>query len=452
MGDLAFLAGQAPVVDVTRTVNASAFTAPMYEYGKQIEEQKKLKEEKRKMASSRMEKAINSMSSATNIDKVPAPYRNTVNQFLISQKNKYYEAAKLMSQSEVGSDNYIAAVEAMNNVNQSFSNLDNQLKVLASRKLEAINDFDKGLVSKGNNPDDVEWLSRMYTDGLPMSIGAGGSLYFEKNGVAISLEDAPEYFVKDSKAAKSIIDLNSRIYSAGIEDNPTTRQMVRMQVREIVESGGRETALSLAEDDNIYPGGLGIVDQDLLMNPSRAEELNNKVIDSYTDLILKSGIQGNYDRLRKQTAVTQARVAGRPAKQTAAGIKTSWSEQELNELNSSSVPGIAEVDAALKSGSDAFFRGMVHDGKEITSAKVENNVVTLTYMNNKQPISYSFSINNPEKMAAFVEQNFNRITGLNPSSREATAIKTTMRAWVKKKSRGSAGGYSITPTGLPIKK
>ena len=452
MGDLAFFTNQTPIGDATRTVNANAFTAPMYEYGRQIAEEKKLKEETRKVANSRMERAINSMSNATNIDKVPAPYRNTVNQFLVSQKNKYYEAAKLMAQSDAGSDNYIKSVESMNSVNQSFLNLDNQLKVLASRKLEAINDFDKRLVSKGNDPNDVEWLSRMYTDGLPMSIGVGGSLYFEKNGVAIGLEDAPDYFVKDSKAAKSIIDLNSRIYSAGIENNATTRQMVKMQVREIVESGGRETALSLAEDDNIYPGGLGIVDQDLLMNPSRSEELSNTVIESYTDLILKSGVQGNSDRLSKQTATSRARSSGGRAKQTAAGIKTSWSEQELNELNASNVPGISEIDSALRNNSEGFFRGMVYDGKEIVSSKVKDNVVTLTYMNNKQPITYSFSINNPEKMASFLEQNFSRITGLNSTSKEATAIKTTMRAWVKKKSRGSVGGYSISPMGLPIKK
>jgi hypothetical protein len=453
MGDLAFLAAQKPIGDPTRTVNASAFTEPMFTYGKQIEEQKKLKEEKRKNAGARMERAINSMTKASNIDKVPAPYKNSVNQFLMAQKNKYYDAAKLLSQSEVGSDNYITAVEQMNNINQSFTNLDKQLQLLSSRKLEAINDFDKGLVSKGNSPDDVDWLSKMYTDGLPMQIGEGGSLYFEKNGSYVPLDEAPDYFVKDSKAAKSIIDLNSRIYNAGIEDNATTRQMVRMNVREIVESGGRETALSLAEDDSIYPGGLGIVDEDLLRNPARSEELSNLVIDNYTDLIIKSGIQGNSDRLSKQTAVSAARSAGRPSSSAKQGssLKTSWSEEELNALNSKNVPGVREVVQAIESNADAFFKGMKYDGYDITSAKVANNVVTITYLRNKQPITYSFSVNNPEKIASFVDQNFSKILGLNPTSKEATQVKTTMRAWVKKKSRGAAGGYSISTNGLPIK-
>lgn len=81
-----------------------------------------------------MEHAINQLGSVNNIEKIPAVYQPNVNEFLMNGKNEYYNAAKIMSQSEVGSPQYVSAVETMNRVRNGFKNLDVQLQTLAQRK------------------------------------------------------------------------------------------------------------------------------------------------------------------------------------------------------------------------------------------------------------------------------------------------------------------------------
>ena len=72
----------------------------------------------------------------------------------------------------------------------------------------------------------------------------------------------------------------------------------------LIKSGGIETARSLAVDDFIMDGGLGIQDQDLLFNPERAEELQKTVVDSYMSMFDKVARDGYNKKLSKSKATT----------------------------------------------------------------------------------------------------------------------------------------------------
>lgn len=450
MGELNFMLGNT-MPDPTRTVDMTAFNKGLNDYAAQLAAQKAEEKKIREQARGRMERAINQLGSVENIEKIPSVYQPGVNKFLMQGKNDYYEAAKLLSQSEVGSDQYISAVETMNRVNQGFKNLDMQLKSLAQRKADAIKDFDGGLISNGNQAGDVEWLTHMYTDGLPMQISEGGQLYFQKGDAFVSMDDAPDYFLKDSKASKGIIDLNSKVYNSGIEDNEQTRNMVKMQVRQIVEQGGRETALSLATDDNIYPGGLGILDNSLLIDESRTSELSQLVVDKYTDMIMEAGKQGNSDRV-KRAAATRAPRSSRSGSSSSPSVPNYLDPEQLSSVSIESIAPLRSLKSTFDSN-PAALRGLVVDGKPITNVEVLQNGVEVQALvgsgSNASVVTKLLKWDEPQMIVNFIGENFAELTGMQRNTTQGRELMFYLNAWVYKKKFGNAKGYS--PTGnLPV--
>lgn len=68
-------------------------------------------------------------------------------------------------------------------------------------------------------------------------------------------------------------------------------KFVEMQLRNNMMQGGRETVLSLAVDDFIIPDGLGL-DDDLLFNEERHDELVDVVVDQYLNMLRQSANTG----------------------------------------------------------------------------------------------------------------------------------------------------------------
>lgn len=446
MGELNFML-KAQTPDPTRTANSQALTVGLNTFQAQYAAEQQAQKAARAQARGRMERAINKMETLEDVDKIPTAYRSQVNEFLINQKNRYYNAAQAVSQYEVGSPEYIAAIDQMNSVNSSFQNLNSQLVSFANAKKEAMRDFDAGLVSNGNMASDVDWLSRMYTDELPMAISGDGSVYFQRGDSFVSMNDAPSYFLRDSKAAKGIIDLNSRIYNHGAANNEQARQMVAMQVRQIVESGGRETALSLATDDHIYPGGLGIVDPDLLYNTDRTSELQEQVINSYTDMILNSGIQGDKDRIARTLSTRASRSSGGSSSGGGSRYQVAnISETDLEAMTPASVPPLERVQAAINAPDPApFFEGLKWNGHEIEAAVKlpSSSTVRLGYSIDGTLQSVDIPLTDINKQVTFIRDNFTDIVGFSRTTSEGRYINHLLSAMLHKANNGSAGGYRV---------
>jgi hypothetical protein len=452
MADLDFILGSTRP-DPTRTVDMSSFNKGLGDYEKQLQAEKQQEKQVRDQARGRMERAINQMQSVNNIEKVPPVYRGQLNEFLMAQKNKYYDATKMMAQAEPGSEQYIQAVEIMNSVNQSFRSLDNDLTTLASRKVDAIKDFDAGLVSNGTPVDDVNWLTHLYTDGIPMQISETGRLNFQRGDGYVSLDDAPDYFNRDSGSAKSIIDLNAKIYQNGIQNNPQAEQMVRMQVRQIVEQGGRETALSLAADDNIYPGGLGILDKDLLNNPSRTSELTQMVVDSYTKMIMESGIQGDKDRIKKSMSTRSPRSGGSSGGGATGNTKApnSLTQEQLAKLSVEDIGVLNNTLKAIEADNPGKFEGLKYGGKTIkAAARTKNGGMAIEWEVDGKPYNYVLSMEEPAKLVQFIKENFTQLTGTQTNTAAGRQILFYLNAWEHKKLYGNEGGYNPSVGGLPV--
>ena len=114
---------------------------------------------------------------------------------------------------------------------------------------------------------------------MDMQFSDEGTIMFTNNEGYISFDDVPDYNVKNNKGATEILKINESVYNAGLKMTDNQKQLIRMKLQNVTKS--RDEVMSLATDDFITEGGLGILDDDLLYNHERIDELRDMVIDSY---------------------------------------------------------------------------------------------------------------------------------------------------------------------------
>ena len=102
------------------------------------------------------------------------------------------------------------------------------------------------------NPNSSRYISRV--------VGDVNTFYDFDKAEYTSYSDIKKPFLKDFKAADDLLNLNETIYSAGHALTGARKNMIRQKVSNLISSGGRDTLLSLASDDFIIEGGLGISD------------------------------------------------------------------------------------------------------------------------------------------------------------------------------------------------
>ena len=117
----------------------------------------------RKEAETTMGNFIDNMPANIDIAKVPQSMRPQLGKYLVEAKNEYFENAKLASSNSPNSPIYMEAVDRMNEITQSFANLNNDFNKLKELKYQAIEDFDNGMISEGNRPEDIDFISNSIT-------------------------------------------------------------------------------------------------------------------------------------------------------------------------------------------------------------------------------------------------------------------------------------------------
>ena len=83
---------------------------------------------------SKIENYLNNLPQGADLTKVPDAYRNDVQKFLMGQKQNYVKLSRELSQYEVGSNRYIDLQGQMNNISNSFKNLNSQLANYSEKK------------------------------------------------------------------------------------------------------------------------------------------------------------------------------------------------------------------------------------------------------------------------------------------------------------------------------
>ena len=95
--------------------------------------------------------------------------------------------------------------------------------------------------------------------------------------------------------------------------------MIEQRLKNLISKGGRDTLMSLASDDFIMEGGLGLQDP-MLFEPENQDALKQAVLDGYMNVLDASAAQGAADKAPKtsnngglgftRTVANEIRTAG----------------------------------------------------------------------------------------------------------------------------------------------
>lgn len=243
---------------------------------------------------------IESLNSNVDTTSLSSSQQQAVSNYLTDQKMLYADAARRISKLDPTHPEYMAVRDEMNAVQMNFTNLAGSLNQYKEDKGNYLEDFDNSLLSAGNKTSTYVEASKIYTDEGFVGIGDGGVLNFwnDTKGEYKKYQDIDKPFLKDTKSADSILQLNESLYNSGKELNGPRRNMVRQKLNNMISSGGRDTLLSLASDDFIIEGGLGLQDPTLFEKENEAF-LKEAVLDGYMNVLEDSASQGAIDNRPK---------------------------------------------------------------------------------------------------------------------------------------------------------
>jgi len=248
-----------------------------------------------KSAESKVASYLDAMGGSMDFDKIPPKYRDQVTQYLSDLRMKYADAARTTSNFKPGTPAHVEAIGKMNDINQAIKTLGNQFTQLVERKKE-LPDFQNGLVSAGNNPDDVDFLTSALTDSLDLAISPNGTIGFVgADGAVKEFNNIPGYFNKDFKTFDSVLKFGNSIYQNAAQSGQPldeySKRSAKLQLESAIRQGGRQTLLSLAQDDFLIDGGL-MLPEELLNNPEREGELRDTVINAYMNMYETASNEG----------------------------------------------------------------------------------------------------------------------------------------------------------------
>ena len=326
----------------------------------------------------KVEGYLNNMPAGIELSKIPPAQQQAIDTWSKNQKMVYAEAAKNIGNYEVGSEEYVDAMTAMTSVKASFTNLDNNLTTFKVNKTEYLKSSSEGALSAGNDGAQGDLLAGIYTDESGMSFDPNGNLSFiDFEGNETALNNVPDFFNKDFQSADALITMNSSIYNAGAKLDGPTKNMYRQKVLNMVKKGGRETLLSLATDDLIQQGGLGIVDQDLLTNPARHVELEQAVVESYMNILNNSADVGFQKKQKTKSSNSNTssnikygqatrddlNIYEEPVTGTYNDIQGKLKEIEGKGLNDPIELQVTEINKIMKSNNSSIPDLVIQDGK-----------------------------------------------------------------------------------------
>lgn len=256
---------------------------------------------------------INRLNSTVDVTNLNGSQQQAVTDFLVKGRNEYAGLASRMAKMEPSSAGYMDAVSRMNDIQMSFQTLAGNVKMYKKDRVSFIEDFDNDMLSEGNEVGTLGEVSNIYTEGGNFSVAQGGGLEFfdEASGLSKNYSDIKKPFLKDFAAADNIIQMNQSLYASGKELTGARRNMIQQKLKNLIGKGGRDTLMSLASDDFIMEGGLGLQDP-MLFEPENQDALKQAVVDGYMNVLDASAKQGAADKAPKTGSGASGNGSGIP--------------------------------------------------------------------------------------------------------------------------------------------
>ena len=265
-----------------------------------------------------LEKYLNKLPEDVDLGGVPEKYRNNIANFLMTQKQNYVTLANQVNEYEVGSEMYMGITNQMNEIRNSFENLDSQMKIYGSNKKELVNRIkDQSTSLSPENQANVNLLRSVYNEEFDLNIDEYGNVSFIGDDGQLNLNDLPGYEGKDYKTAQNMMKMGVNAYNNGVVLKPgdVMYSQYRNQLKLQIDAGGRNTLMSVIHDGLV--GDIRMIDNPIIARNLEDykngnlsfEGLRDVVVDNYMDVI-KASSESGYKAKQTRIARSQARRSG----------------------------------------------------------------------------------------------------------------------------------------------
>lgn len=194
------------------------------------------------------------LQTTPNLDelpKIPAQYSPKISEWASNAKNEYADAAKALVQMSPETAEYREAVQKMNNIKTAFANLDNQLNGIREERIEYLDDYQNGMVSKGFKNSDIE--AAYGANGAIAEIDANGNVSMTGNeGKAFIWSERQEHYNVNPYMQKSMVGLSDNAKENGLKGISFTQDEYKERLKAIMsnpETGNIRALKSLVYDD-----------------------------------------------------------------------------------------------------------------------------------------------------------------------------------------------------------
>jgi len=255
---------------------------------------------------------MSKLNSNVDMSKLTAQEQKVIAEKSFEWKTEYAGYANELANVSPSTDPqlYMEISEKMNNVNQRFTNLVNNVKTAKQGKIDYLNAQELGTISAGNDLTSQEVLSTIYTDNAAISITDNGSVAYEVTpGNVMLVDDLPVLFSNEAGRAigKQIGDVANAIETKGLKLTDSDIEKYSNQIGASLQN--RNTLLSIVRDNSAIPGVPAGVFDDIpgyLYDPQNTDILRDVVVQKLVEGLAASAEAGVVALDRKNQAALEA--------------------------------------------------------------------------------------------------------------------------------------------------
>lgn len=284
-----------------KAVNADSFMQGLQNYTSDYRQKKEAELEKQET------KASNYLGQMEVMDMgiVPEQYSEKVENSLKYLRDEYFKTTMMLKDLKPTDRQYLEHSNRLNQLNTSIKKISSVFSDLNTNKEEDLKTIRNKNYSKGNDLGKVSFINNVLTGDAELEITENGEVYFKNDkNQWVTYDKIPDLTPFASKEFKAIQQQAAALASSKRKITTAEKDLLRASLKGLILDGGKDIAISLASDDFIVPGGMGIIDAETAYNEN-PDAFVNQVINSYMSFYEKTADEG-YQAHIKQLYTDQA--------------------------------------------------------------------------------------------------------------------------------------------------
>ena len=217
---------------------------------------------------------LSQMQSNIDLTGISADQQKNITEFLTAKKQEYIEAANAIAEYDVTDPEYMQYADVMQQVNNQFQTLANNLAVYKENQADFISDGYENRLSMANTGA-VDQAAYMYNKSTPFTID-NGNLMFNYEGETINYTDYKNPSLKAFGTADAIMKIANNVHKTKQKLTDYQKSSIRLQLTDAFSQN--PNALRSIVVDKLLTDGLLDIDYSVYSDPSKTAELQEEVI------------------------------------------------------------------------------------------------------------------------------------------------------------------------------